>query len=60
MKINSEIRKQAEAAAWAHFYSDVDLPWEPFENYSDDWIDEQRERLADSIVAAMVWAQNQK
>lgn len=59
MKIKHEIRTHAEAAAWAHFYSDENLPWEPFENYSDEWIDEQCEKLADSITAAMVWAQNQ-
>jgi hypothetical protein len=50
------IRRYAEGVAWGHFYSDDDIPWEPFENYSDDWINEQASMLADAIENAMLWA----
>lgn len=48
------IRQHAEAVAWAHFYSDEDTPWEPFENYPQEWIDEHVESLADAIEMAML------
>jgi hypothetical protein len=57
MKTKKQIRKHAEGVAWAHFYSDEDTPWEPFENYPQDWIDEQVESLADAVERAMLWAQ---
>lgn len=58
--MKTEIRKYAECAAWEHFYSDEDIPWEPFEHYDEGWIDEQCDKLADSIEAAMLWALSQK
>jgi hypothetical protein len=57
MKTRKQIRKYAEGVAWAHFYSDEDTPWGPFENYPQDWIDEQVESLADAVERAMLWAQ---
>ncbi len=57
MKTRKQIRKYAEGVAWAHFYSDEDTPWEPFENYPQDWMDEQVESLADAVERAMLWAQ---
>lgn len=58
--MKTAIRKYAEGAAWEHFYSDTDLPWEPFEDYGEGWIEEQCDKLADSIEAAMLWARGQK
>jgi hypothetical protein len=57
MKTRKQIRKYAEGVAWAHFYSDEDTLWEPFEDYPQDWIDEQVESLADAVERAMLWAQ---
>jgi len=51
-----KIRKYAEGVAWAHFYSDEGVPWEPFEDYDDEWLAEQCEMLADAIEKAMLWA----
>jgi hypothetical protein len=59
MKTAKAIRKYAEGVAWAHFYSDEDTPWEPFENYPQEWIDEQCECLADAIEKAMIWTQGE-
>jgi hypothetical protein len=56
MKTRDQIRAFAEGVAWGHFYSDEDSPWEPFENYEDDWIEDQCEALADAIEQAMLWA----
>lgn len=57
MKTKEQIRDYAAGAAWAHFYSDEDTPWEPFENYPQEWIDEQCDNLAHAIEVAMLWAQ---
>lgn len=55
MKLEEAIRKYAEGVAWAHFYSDDDTPWEPFEDYDEGWIEEQCESLADAVEKAMLW-----
>lgn len=55
MKLEEAIRKYAEGVAWAHFYSDDGIPWEPFENYPEGWIEEQCESLADVVEQAMLW-----
>lgn len=57
MKTKEQIRKYAEGVAWAHFYSDDDIPWEPFEDYPQEWLDEQCEALADAVTVSMLWAQ---
>jgi hypothetical protein len=51
-----KIRKYAEGVAWAHFYSDEGVPWEPFEDYTEEWLAEQCEMLADAVEKAMLWA----
>jgi hypothetical protein len=55
MKTRDQIRAFAEGVAWGHFYSDEDSPWEPFENYEDDWVEDQCKALADAIEQAMLW-----
>jgi hypothetical protein len=57
MKTKKEISKYAEGFAREHFYSYDDVPWEPFENESKEWLDEQAQDLADAIEKAMLWAQ---
>jgi hypothetical protein len=56
MKTKKQIRAFAEGVAFGHFHSDEDTPWEPFEDYPEDWIEEQCEALADAIEQAMLWA----
>lgn len=56
MKTRSAIRKYAEGIAWGHFYSEDGIPWEPFEGYAEDWLDEQVDSLADAVEQAMLWA----
>jgi hypothetical protein len=59
MRTKQEMRKYAEALAEGHFYADVDdrTPWEPFENYPEDWIEEEVDGLSVSIYMAMLWVQ---
>lgn len=59
MKTKKAIRKYAEGVAWAHFYSDEDIPWEPFEDYPKEWLEEQCESLADAVERAMIWTQGE-
>ena len=59
MKTLAEIKTRARAMAEMHFYSDVDdlTAWEPFENYSDEWIQDEIESMTDMLVISMLWAQ---
>jgi hypothetical protein len=59
MKTLEQIKERAQAIAVMHFYADVDgnTPWEPFENYEDEWIANQIEDMADMLVGQMLWAQ---
>jgi methionyl-tRNA synthetase len=59
MKTKKQIREYALGAAYAHFYSDEDTPWEPFENYDEEWLEEQCEELAQVIQVCMLWAQGE-
>jgi len=59
MKNRKEIRKYAEGFAWGHFYSEEDVPWEPFEYYPKEWLEENCEELADAVEKAMLWAQGE-
>jgi len=59
MKTKKELRKYAEGVAWGQFYSDEDTPWEPFEDYPDEWVANECAELADSVEAAMLWAQGE-
>jgi hypothetical protein len=55
MKTKDQIRAFAEGVAWGHFYSDEDTPWEPFEKYDYEWVEDHCEMLADAIEQAMLW-----
>jgi hypothetical protein len=59
MKIKSEIEKYAVGAAENFFLSDVDefIPWEPFESYDKEWIEEHIQMLSEQFEIAMKWAQ---
>jgi hypothetical protein len=60
MKTLAEIKTRAHAIASMHFYADVDdlTAWEPFENYSDEWIQDEIESMAEMLVVSMLWAQS--
>jgi hypothetical protein len=57
MKTIEQIEDRALAIAYGHFHCESGEPWEPFENWSKDEIDEETEALANVIVLAMRWAQ---
>lgn len=57
MKTRTEIRQYAKGLAWEQFYSDDDVPWQPFEQYPDEWLENQCVELTNAIEAAMLWAQ---
>lgn len=59
MRTKKEIRKYAKGFARQTFYSHGDTPWEPFENHSKAWLDEQVQDLANDVAAAMYWAQGE-
>lgn len=58
-KSNSELLERAYGIAESFFYSDdeCEIPWEPFEDYDKEEINEQLHELAQSILQAMVWSQ---
>ena len=60
MKSNSELLERAYGIAESFFYSDdeCDIPWEPFEDYDKEEINEQLHELAQSILLAMQWSQD--
>lgn len=60
MKTLAEIKERADAIASMHYYADVDdlTAWEPFEDYSDEWIQEEIKNMSDMLVGQMVWAQS--
>ena len=60
MKTTEELKARARGIAEAHFYCDdeCDIPWEPFEYHSKEWIEEQCSILADAIERGMLWAQS--
>jgi hypothetical protein len=59
MKTLAQINELAANMANLHFYADPDtkLAWEPFENYSEDWVEEQTDNLAEMLIRVMLWAQ---
>lgn len=59
MKTNSQLLERAYGIAESFFYSDdeCNFPWEPFEDYDKEEINEQLHELAQSILAAMIWSQ---
>jgi hypothetical protein len=60
MKTLAEIEKRAYAIASQHFYADVDdlTAWEPFDGYSDEWIQGEIESMTDMLVGQMLWSQS--
>lgn len=54
-----QIRALAEGVATSHFYTEDAYPWEPFENYDEEWVHEQAQSLADSIESAITYVINQ-
>lgn len=61
MKTNSELLERAYAIAESHIYSDdeCEIAWQPFEHFSDDELKDLTHDLAQSILLAMEWAQNE-
>jgi len=59
MKTNSQLLERAYGIAESFFYSDDECqePWEPFEDYEKEEIDEQLHDLAQTILQAMLWSQ---
>jgi len=59
MKTNSQLLERAYGIAESFFYSDDECqePWEPFEDYEKEEIQEQLHELAQTILQAMLWAQ---
>lgn len=59
MKSNSELLERAYAIAESHIYSDDDceIAWQPFEHFSDDELKDLTHDLAQSILLAMQWSQ---
>ena len=59
MRTNSELLERAYAIAEMHFYSDdeLEIPWEPYEHFSDEEVKEQVHALAQVILQAMIWSQ---
>jgi len=59
MKTNSQLLERAYAIAESHFYSDDDcqIAWEPFEDWEKDELQDQVHALAQTILQAMEWAQ---
>jgi hypothetical protein len=58
-KSNSELLERAYGIAESFFYSDDECqePWEPFEDYDKEEIQEQLHDLAQTILLAMQWSQ---
>jgi len=59
MRTKDEMKEYARAIAEMHFYADGDdyTPWEPFEQYPAEWIEEHVADMADIITNAMLWVQ---
>jgi len=59
MKTNSQLLERAYGIAEDFFYSDdeCEIPWEPFEDYEKEEIQEQLHELAQTILQAMLWSQ---
>lgn len=60
MKTLDEIKTRAHAIASMHYYADFDelTAWEPFENYSDEWIQDEIKYMTEMLVGQMLWAQS--
>ena len=60
MLTNEALKVRARAISESHFYSDdeCDCPWEPFEDWPEDEIQEQVDDLAQIIFMALLWARD--
>jgi hypothetical protein len=60
MKTNSQLLERAYAIAESHFYSDDEcqIAWEPFEDWEQDELQDQVHALAQTILLAMQWSQD--
>ena len=56
MKSKNAIKKYAHGLAEGHFYSDDNVPWQPFEDQDEEWLHEHVEYLAHAVERAMLWA----
>jgi hypothetical protein len=59
-KSNSELLERAYAIAESHFFSDDEcqIAWEPFEDWEQDELQDQVHALAQTILLAMQWSQD--
>ena len=59
MKTLPEIEALAATMAEMHFYADYEnkMAWEPYENHSSDWVEEEMDNMAEMLVRCMLWAQ---
>lgn len=59
MRTKDEMREHASEIAAAIVYSDdeCEIPWEPFEYWDADNLDEVHEEIAQAIFDAMLWVQ---
>ena len=58
MRTKDEMEAYARGFAESHFYSDDDMPWEPFEHWNEDDIEEEIDNLAVAVYRAMLWVQD--
>jgi len=60
MKTNSQLLERAYGIAESHFYADDDcqIAWEPFEDWEQDELQDQVHELAQTILLAMQWSQD--
>lgn len=57
MKTQDELRAYAYGIAEGFFFADDNEVWEPFEDWDEDRVKEERDSLAGAILHAMEWAQ---
>jgi len=59
MKTNSELLERAYGIAESFIYcdDDCDIAWEPLEHLGDDELKDMTHDLAQSILSAMQWSQ---
>jgi hypothetical protein len=55
MKTKEQIVEYASKQAHDHFYCDNGSVWEPFENKSEDEVNELEDALAHQFEQAMLW-----
>jgi len=60
MRTKHEMEAYAQAIAEAHFYADVDdyTPWEPFENWPEEQLEDEVDALMAVIYNALLWVQD--